>query len=81
MRPSSVLALVLLCLLIAVLSACGQGVAVLDTKAAPPPPEFTEQFRRELGAEIAAAPDDNTILQYVITMDGYADQMRRFRGD
>ncbi|KEJ93996.1 hypothetical protein SAMN05444149_108113 [Pseudosulfitobacter pseudonitzschiae] len=64
------------------LSACGEpGRAVFDASAVPAPPEYTAEFKRELAAEIDAAPRNKLIIQALTDASQHYDRIRRLKRD
>lgn len=74
-----------LALLSGLLSAAGgcakdEPAPGFDPKVAPPPPAFSIEHRIAMAAELGECACEH-VFAYVAAMDGYADQMRRFRGE
>lgn len=62
-------------------SACGEpGRVVFDASAVPAPPRYSPNFKRELAAEIDAAPQSNLIVQALADASQFYDRIRRMKG-
>lgn len=63
------------------LTACGEpGRAVFDASAVPEPPQYTAKFKRDLAAEIEAAPRNDLIIQAFVDASQHYDRIRRLKG-
>lgn len=78
---SSALPLGLALAALSFLSACGEpGRAVFDAAAVPSAPQYTADFKRELAAEVAAAPRSEMIVQALTDASQFYDRIRRLKG-
>ncbi|MBY6141111.1 hypothetical protein KUV26_16870 [Leisingera daeponensis] len=63
------------------LTACaGARRAVFDASAVPEPPKYTAKFKRDLAAEIEAAPRNDLIIQALVDASQHYDRIRRLKG-
>jgi|GEM_PF-1301893 len=62
------------------LTACaGPGRAVFDAAAVPAPPQYTDEFKRGLAAEIDAAPRADLILEALTDASQFYGRIRRLK--
>lgn len=63
------------------LTACGGAErAVFDGSAVPEPPHYSAEFKRELAAEIDAAPRSDLIVGALLDASQFYDRIRRLKG-
>ncbi|GAB5431201.1 MAG: hypothetical protein EpisKO_05710 [Epibacterium sp.] len=63
------------------LTACAApGRAVFDASAVPAPPQYSATFKRELAAEIDAAPRSELIVQALADASQFYGRIRRLKG-
>jgi len=77
---SSVLRLGLSSALMLAVSGCVGAKPAPTERAVPKPPEFGPEFRKAMSHELGDCTCEH-VYQYIVQSDGYADRVRRFRGD